>query len=44
MKALKKYIAVITYCVGVDVIGLPAFWKNYFYDSYAIEMKSKYIK
>jgi hypothetical protein len=44
MKTLKKYIAVITYCIGVDVVGLPAFWQNYIYDSYVIEIKSKFIK
>lgn len=44
MKSLKKYIAVITYCIGVDVVGLPSFWKNYVYSVYEIEMKSKFIK
>ena len=40
MKRIKKYIAVITYRIGVDVIGFPVFWKNYIYDSYKIENKS----
>jgi hypothetical protein len=44
MKALKKYIAVITYRVSVDILGFPLFWKNYVYDYYYVEMKSKYIK
>jgi len=44
MKILKKYIAVITYRIGVDILGFPLFWNNYIYDSYEIEMKSKYHK
>lgn len=44
MKALKKYIAVITYRIGVDILDFPLFWKNYVYDSYEIQMNSKYIK
>lgn len=45
MKAFKKYIVVISYCIGVDLFGFPIFWKNYFYDQYEIQKsKSKYIK
>ena len=44
MKALKKYIAIITYQIGVNIIGLPIYHNNYVYDSYVINIKSKYHK
>lgn len=36
MKTLKKYIAIITYQIGVNIIGLPIYWNNYVYGPYQI--------
>lgn len=44
MKALKKYIAIVTYQIGVNIIGLPIYWNNYILSSYKFEIKSKYHK
>lgn len=46
MRKFKRFIAVVTFQIGVDVLGFPLFWKNFFYNDYQYEAptNSKFIR
>lgn len=46
MKKFKRFTIIVTFNIGVTVIGLPDFWENYFYYDYQYteQSKSKYVR
>lgn len=46
MRKFKRFITVVTFQIGVDVIGIPVFWKNFFFSDYQYEIpsNSKFIQ
>mgnify|MGYP006347743803 CR=1 FL=1 len=46
MRKFKRFITVVSFQIGVNVIGLPIFWQNFFYADYQYEIptNSKFIR
>lgn len=46
MKKFKRFITVVSFQIGVNIIGIPVFWNNFFYDDYEYEAQSnsKYVR
>jgi len=45
MRKFKRFITVVSFQIGVNVIGIPDFWYNYFYYDYRYreQSNSKFI-
>ena len=42
MRKFKRFTIVVSFQIGVNVIGIPDFWFNYFYYDYRYEARSNF--